>query len=349
VTYGTQFGLRVPAIVYLPDPLPKTSNGKVPAFIVVNGHGGDKFSWYAFYTGILYARAGAVVLTYDPTGEGERNAQRLSGTRAHDRIKGDAVLARKQAGLMITDLMQAVSYLSQRPEVDAARIGAGGYSLGSFVVTLAGAIEPRLRVCVPVGGGNLDGPGEYWDKSKPMCQGLPYQSLSFLGDRAAAIYALHAARGPALIFNGRLDTVVNIPHTQEPFFEDLRARVTKLRGGADGVFDFQIVDGSSHRPYFITRPVALWLEKHLDFPNWTAEQIKALPETRISDWAAKYSIPMDKLYATEEREGGTPALLDDVHGYQRDDLAVLTVEEWQKQRDTLILESWLAKVGAIPP
>jgi dienelactone hydrolase len=349
VTYGTQFGLRVPSIVYLPDPMPKTANGKVPAFIVVNGHGGDKFSWYAFYTGILYARAGAVVLTYDPTGEGERNAKRLSGTRAHDNIKGDAVLARKQAGLMITDVMQAVSYLSQRPEVDPQRIGAGGYSLGSFVLTLAGAIEPRLRVCVPVGGGNLDGPGEYWDKSKPMCQALPYQSLSFLGDRAAAIYALHAARGPTLVFNGREDTVVNIPNTQEPFFEDLRSRVTKLRGSANGVFEFEIVDGSSHRPFFITRPVALWLEKQLDFPNWTAEQIKALPETRISYWAAKHSIPMDRLYATEQREGGTPALLDDVPGYQRDDLAVFTAEEWQQQRDSLILESWLAKARAEQP
>lgn len=349
VTYGTQFGLRVPVIVYLPDPLPPTPSGKVPAFIVVNGHGGDKFSWYAFYTGILYARAGAVVLTYDPTGEGERNPKRLSGTRAHDNIKGDSILARRQAGLMITDVMQAVSYLSQRPEVDARRIGAGGYSLGSFVVTLTGAIEPRLRVCVPVGGGNLDGPGEYWDKSKPMCQGLPYQSLSFLGDRPAAIYALHAARGPTLIFNGREDTVVNIPNTQEPFFDDLRSRVTKLCGGSEGVFDFQIVDDSSHRPFFLTRPVALWLERHLDFPNWTQDQIKALPETRISHWAARHSIPMDKLYATEQREGGTPALLSDVPGFQHDDLAVFTEADWQQQRDTLIIDSWLAKARAAQP
>ena len=346
VTYGTQFGLRVPAIVYLPDPMPKTSSGKVPAFIVVNGHGGDKFSWYAFYTGMLYARGGAVVLTYDPTGEGERNAGRLSGTRAHDKIKGDAILARKQAGLMITDVMQAVSYLSQRPEVDAGRIGVGGYSLGSFVVALAGAMEPRLKACVPVGGGNLDGPREYWDKSKPMCQALPYQSLSFLGDRAAAIYALHAARGPTLIFNGREDTVVNIPNTQEPFFENLRKRVINMRGGDEGVFDFQIVDGSSHRPFFVTRPVALWLEKQLDLPNWSEAQIQALPDCRISDWAAQNAIPMDKLYATEQREGGTPALLDDVPGYTRENLVVFTEEEWMKQRESLILESWREKVSA---
>ena len=70
VSYVTQLGARVPAILYLPDPLPK---GKIPAFIVVNGHGGDKYCWYSFYTGILFARAGAAVLTYDQAGEGERN------------------------------------------------------------------------------------------------------------------------------------------------------------------------------------------------------------------------------------------------------------------------------------
>ncbi len=47
-----------------------------------------------------------------------------------------------------------------------------GYSLGSFLVSLAGAIDTRLHACVMVGGGNLDGPGEYWDRSKPMCQGI---------------------------------------------------------------------------------------------------------------------------------------------------------------------------------
>src|SRR5687768_12900649 len=55
VTYASQFGLRVPAILYLPK---ERRQGKLPAVIVVNGHGGDKHSWYAFYSGILYARAG---------------------------------------------------------------------------------------------------------------------------------------------------------------------------------------------------------------------------------------------------------------------------------------------------
>src|SRR5437868_1422649 len=183
ITYQTQFGLRVPAILYRP----KSHSGKLPALIVVNGHGGDKYSWYAFYSGIMYARGGAAVLTYDPVGEGERNSERKSGTRAHDKVLMPDEMGRRMGGLMVTDLMQAVSYLRERPEVDSARIGAMGYSMGSFVLALAGAADERLKACALTGGGNLDGPGEYWDKSKPMCQGLPYQAIGFLGDRPAAI------------------------------------------------------------------------------------------------------------------------------------------------------------------
>ena len=64
---------------------------------------------------------------------------------------------RRMGGLMMTDVMQAVSYLSQRPEVDPDRICAMGYSMGSFVLSLAGAVETRLHAVVLVGGGNLDG------------------------------------------------------------------------------------------------------------------------------------------------------------------------------------------------
>src|SRR5207302_6927685 len=121
-----------------------------------------------------------------------------------------------------------------------------GYSMGSFVLALGGAADDRLKACVLTGGGNLDGadlskPAEYWDKSKPMCQGLPYQALTFLSDRPAAIYALHAARGPTLIYNGLADTVVAIPTHGEPFFHDLRRRTAALLGTTDGLFDYRFV------------------------------------------------------------------------------------------------------------
>ena len=342
VTYSTQFCLRVPAILYLP----KSRSGKVPALIVVNGHGGDKYSWYAFYSGMLYARAGAAVLTYDPAGEGERNAGRQSGTRAHDKVEPPDELARRLGGLMITDVMQAVSYLSSRPEVDPKRIAAMGYSMGSFVLSLACAVETRLRACVLVGGGNLDGPDEYWDNSKPMCQGIPYRSLQFLGDRPAALYALHASRGPTLVYNGLEDTTVAIPTNPPSFFEDLQRRTAALRGSIRGIFETGFVPGVGHRPFFVTRPVALWLERHLDFPNWTEAGIERMPETHISEWAQKHGVELDKLYATEHREGGTRALGEGLPGLSRNDLSVFGSEEWEAQKDRLIHERWLEAAKA---
>ena len=337
VTYGTQFGMRVPAVLYLPQPLPRS---RIPALIVVNGHGGDKYSWYAFYAGVLYARAGAAVLTYDPTGEGERNSERQSGTRAHDKVEPPEELARRLAGLMVTDVMQAVSYVAARPEVDRGRIAAAGYSMGSFVVALAGAVESRLRACVLVGGGNLDGPGEYWDSSKPMCQGIPYRSLQALGDRPAVIYSLHASRGPTLIFNGLEDDTVRIPSHSSSFFDNLRLRTARLAGRSDGVFDVGFASGAGHRPFFVTQPVATWLERQLDLPNWRAAEIGTMPVTHISEWAQTEHVELDPLYATEHREGGTRALGTGVPGLSREHLSVFSEEEWRRQKPLLVHERW---------
>jgi dienelactone hydrolase len=341
VTYATEYGMRVPAILYLPDPLPKE---KIPAFIVVNGHGADKYSWYSFYTGILFARGGAAVLTYDKIGDGERNYQHKSGTREHDYIKGGPVMARHLCGLMITDVRQAVSFLEQQPEVDDRRIAAGGYSLGTFVLALTGAVEPRLDACVLVGGGDLDGHGGYWDSSdKKMCQAYPYQSLDFLGDRGAIIYALQAARGPLLIYNGLGDHVVAIPEHGPDFFRDLRKRTMRWHGSSANVFETGFAGTNcSHRPYWLTRPVAEWLNRKIHFPKRTAQSIQSMPTIKIGDWAREHHIFMDKLYATGRREGGTPALADDVPGYTPDELNAMPFPEWEAQKTNFILQTWVA-------
>jgi Prolyl oligopeptidase family len=286
-------------------------------------------------------RAGAAVLTYDPIGEGERNIQRKSGTRAHDKLQEPEEMGRRMGGLMMMDLMQAVSYLSGRAEVDPHRIGAMGYSMGSFVASLTCAVETRLRACVAVGGGNLDGPMETWDHGKPMCQGIPYRSLMFLGDRPAVLYAMRAAIGPTLVFNGTADTVVGIPPNGKELLADLPQRTAALRGSSEGIFETGWKQGTSHRPYFVTRPVALWLERHLGFPNWSAAQIEAMPTTHISEWAAANSVPMDRLYADELREGGARALGTGVPALSRSQLSVFSDEEWDKQKERMIYETWI--------
>jgi dienelactone hydrolase len=339
VSYATDYGLRVPAIVYRPTQKPA---GKMPGLIVVNGHGGDKYSWYAFYAGVLYARAGAAVLTYDPIGEGERNAQGRNGTRQHDQNLEPEEMGRRMGGLMMTDVMQAVSYLAQRPDVDAGRLAAMGYSMGSFVLGLACAAETRLKACVLVGGGNLDGEGGYWDSSsKKMCQATPYQAMKFLGDRGAALYDLHSA---TLVWNGSADDVVSIPRTGANFFEDLRKRARALHGS--DAFEFGFTPGGGHRPYFVTRPVALWLEKRLDFPNWTVEAIAKMGETHILEWAEKNGVSMDKAYATELREGGTRALGTGVPGVVHDLLNALPEDVWQREKEKYVYETWVKAARA---
>lgn len=340
VSYATNHGMRVPAILYRPQ----RHSGRLPALIVVNGHGGDKFAWYSFYTGVLYARAGAAVLTFDPLGEGERNPQRKSGTRAHDAVEKIIELGPRMGGQMIDDVRQAVSFLAARPEVDSRRIAAAGYSLGSFVLALTGAVETRLRACVLTGGGNLDGNNGYWDGSKPLCQGWPYQALRKLGDRGAVIYALHAARGRTLIFNGDHDDVVAIPRMGEPFFGDLKRRTIALRGSAENVFEYAFEPGTSHRPYFVTRPVVAWLDRVLDLPNWTPADIANMADTRIGDWAKAGGVEMDRGYTTEERESGTRALGTGVPGLQREQLYVFYREEWEQQKPQLTIDHWIRHV-----
>lgn len=342
VSYATQFGLRVPAIVYRPA----HTTAKSPALIVVNGHGGDKYSWYAFYTGVIYARGGAVVLTYDPAGEGERNSQRKSGTRTHDKVEPPDELGHRVGGLMMTDIMQAVSYLGARSDVDAQRIAAMGYSMGSFILAITAAVETRLKACVLAGGGNLDGPDGYWDKSKPMCQGRPYRALTFLGDRPAIIYALHASRGPTLVYNGREDTTVSIPPFGEDGFRALQERVTALRGTTLGLFEFGFEPEAGHRPWFVTRPVALWLERQIDFPAWSDLTIRAMPQTHIAEWSRENGVELDKLYAIEHREGGTRALGSGVPALSRAQLSVFSAEEWLRRKDSLVYESWLREARA---
>jgi len=359
ITYGTQYGMRVPAILYLPDPMPKNPDGtpqKIPAFIIINGHGGDKYSWYSYYTGIAFARGGAAVLTYDPAGEGERSRNRTSGTREHDYLRGSSsistdIASRHLFGLFLTDIQQAVSYLCSRSEIDTTRIAAGGYSMGSFILSIAGAIDPRIHATIMTGGGNLDGNGGYWENNdKPMCQALPYQSLRYLGDRPAIIYALQADRGPALIWNGRED-ICNITNTQEPFFDNLRNRVSALFPAAsskqNNIFTYGFTPApASHRPYFITKPAVLWLNKQIRFPNWSEAQIIAMPETHIMNWAEQTGYPIDRLYATEVREGGTMAIGTDIPAIARDQLDVFTPTEWEAMKDLYIFDAWLKKIRA---
>jgi dienelactone hydrolase len=337
VTFGTQFGMRVPAIVYAPA----HSKGKLPAIVIVAGHGGDKTTWYEVYAGLLYASAGAVVVTYDPIGEDERNADRLSDARAHDTVLQGVESPARMGGLMVGDVMQAVSYAAGRADVDAKRIAVLGYSMGSFHAALAAGLDPRIRAVVLSGGGDLDGNGGAWDSStKIMCQGGPYRALSFLPDKAAVLYSLHQRDGETLVLNGLEDGLVATPHHFESFFADLNTRVAALAGPGTPRIEYRFYPGVGHRPSWVNIDAATWLNARLNFPLWKNVDLKMLGETHISEWAASTGAHINAGYEAEVREGGIRAVGHGFPAPSRQQLQAVPEAEWQGDRDAYIWQGW---------
>lgn len=337
VTYRTEFGMLIPAIVYRPSSV----SGKVPGIVVVNGHGADKTSWYSWYTGVLYARAGAVVVTYDPVGEGERNDDHRDATGEHDKIIDVPGVPQRMGGLMITDVMQAVSYLHSLPQVDPHRIAVLGFSMGSFVSALTGAVDPRIHALLLTGGGDLDGPGGYWDSSHAvMCQAGPWHALSFLGDRPAAIFTLNARRGPTFVMNGTNDTVVAIPEHGPKFFDNLRQRTIAMNGSPKNVFQTWFDPGASHRPAWVLKVAAAWLATNLHFPNWSERKLKSLPVVSIGDWAAATGVPLNHSAMRPDRDAGLEAISAGVPRLTVEQLTVMPLDEWQQRKEEFVYSHW---------
>lgn len=345
ISYVTRYGLRVPAVVYRPTKAPAS---KLPAIVVVNGHGGDKSSWYAYYAGILYARAGAVVLTYDPIGEGERNDDHKDFTGEHDQlVPSPASMPVRLGGLMVTDVMQAVSTLAARPDVDSKRIAVMGFSMGSFISLLAGAADPRIHALFLTGGGDLDGPDGYWDSGHAvMCQAAPYKALQVLGDRGAILFTLSARRGDTFILNGTADTVVQIPTHGPDFFSELRDRVVQLNGSTKGVFTTYFDPGASHRPSWVTPRVAEWLNQELQFPAWKGRDVADLPTVSVKNWAARVGLDLGKSSGREDRDAGLVAIEADVPLLTADQLDVMNRAQWDEENRPFLYSSWLERAGA---
>jgi dienelactone hydrolase len=360
VTYRTAGGMLVPAIVYRPELWVDQAKGaKLPGIVIVNGHGGDKFSWFAFYSGMMFAQAGAEVVTYDPIGEGERNIEKKSRSGAHDRIvqTPEGVPAddwgQRLAGLMQVDLMQAVTYLTQRSEVDPRRIAVFGYSMGAFVSGISGAIDPRIHAVLLSGGGTYDDLSDgakTFDGGRLPCQTSAWKSLRVLGSephlRGAVMYALNADRGPMLVENGSADEVMDIPHHTPEWFAAIRQQAIALRGSDRNIFITHVDDAKGHRTAWVERPAVEWINQQIHFANWNAATIAVLPAVRIGDWAKVNAVEFSKNYERDDREGGLMALGGALPAIARDQLMVLPAADWEKLRTELTYESWAEKTLA---
>ncbi|MCE1196794.1 dienelactone hydrolase family protein, partial [bacterium] len=133
---------------------PKGGTEKGPAILYCHSHGGnyrrgkDEVLYGAEYLqaepyGKALAAAGFSVLCCDAWCFGDRRAKTESETYKRLLWRGEVLW-----GKMVWDALRAVDYLASRPEVNPARIGALGMSMGGTLSWWTAALDPRIAACV---------------------------------------------------------------------------------------------------------------------------------------------------------------------------------------------------------
>lgn len=135
---------------------PRGQAGRLPAVVFNHSHGGGyKIGRQEFVDGrsylqpVPYAKEltdlGYVALAIDHWVFGER-----SHTSEADMFKAMLWQGQVLWGMMVYDSLRALDWLVARPDVDAARIGTLGISMGSTMAWWLAALDERVKVTVDI-------------------------------------------------------------------------------------------------------------------------------------------------------------------------------------------------------
>jgi fermentation-respiration switch protein FrsA (DUF1100 family) len=181
----------VPAVWLTPS-----GSGPAPVALLLHGFSSSKERMAQSVGRALLAR-GVASLALDLPFHGERDGD-AGGTLPKNPLA--LVGAWRNA---VAESRAAVSWLASQPEIDAARIGVVGYSLGGFLALITGAEEERLRVIALAAAGDLP------DKT-------PYAVLvRGLVDPLGAARRLEGR--PLLLVNGRRDMTTRAAQAERLF------------------------------------------------------------------------------------------------------------------------------------
>jgi 2,6-dihydroxypseudooxynicotine hydrolase len=173
---------------------PAAASGPVPLVVLIPGLDSTKEEFFAWED--VFLQRGMATLSMDGPGQGE------TGWRMH--IRPDYEVA-------VAAVLDAVA---ARPELDPARVGAVGVSLGGHYVVRAAAFEPRIRALAGISGPFRFGAG--WSS-------MPELTREAVAHHTGARSAEEARRRaeeldldgvaqrvhrPCLVLTGRLDRVI---------------------------------------------------------------------------------------------------------------------------------------------
>ncbi|HUS08715.1 MAG TPA: acetylxylan esterase [Bryobacteraceae bacterium] len=140
--------------------VPQGGRGPYPAVLQPTGHSLSAKA-RAFYQklGLGLVQQGFVVLTYDPTGQGERRI--FYDARLGDSLVGGTTTEHEMVGIqslldgstiagdMVWDAVRSIDLLQSLPSVDPNRIGVSGCSGGGTLTAYLAALDPRVKVAAP--------------------------------------------------------------------------------------------------------------------------------------------------------------------------------------------------------
>ncbi|HEV3029981.1 MAG TPA: acetylxylan esterase, partial [Planctomycetota bacterium] len=167
LVYESRPGLLVTANLYVPMP----ERASMPGMVIVHSHHNPKTQGELQDMGVMWARAGCLVLVPDLLGHGERRQhpfvdgssypgayrvgrqdyffRYVTGLQLH--LAGESLI-----GWMAWDLMRGVDLLLSRPGIDSKRIILlGSVAGGGDPAAVTAALDPRITAAAPF---NFGGP-----------------------------------------------------------------------------------------------------------------------------------------------------------------------------------------------
>jgi len=146
ITFETYPGFSNAALLYVPENV----EGKVPGIVSISGHTrNSKAADYVQTRNINLVKRGCVVLSYDYFGMNERGPEYPDGPNSHG-IRNFSYSRRTATALEMLDAIRALDVLTSQPNVDVERIGFTGESGGSNSTYWIAAVDPRVKLAVPV-------------------------------------------------------------------------------------------------------------------------------------------------------------------------------------------------------
>ena len=253
----------VPALLLIPDKRQK----RAPGLLYIHWHGGMyDLGKEQLLAGVKahppYAPAcaekGLVTLAIDSWCFGERKRVASGQVGEQDAFKLMLWNGRVLFGMMMFDEFRALDYLASRPEVDPARLGALGMSMGATKAWWLAALDPRLRLCLDVCC--LTEFEELIKRQNLKGHGIYYYVPSLLKHFSTAQINELIVPRPRLSVNGRLDDLTP-PAGVEKVREHLLPLYDRLGKREDcriELFDCGHVELPEMR-----RLILEWMDRHL--------------------------------------------------------------------------------------